>query len=171
VKSVRLDADLEAKLERAARAFGHLAVRFHPRCAGAPLRGSARRYTGGAAGFRPWHRQEFRRPGRPLWRGVPRGAGPGEAAMILTDAGPFIALLDRGEEHHRACVECHAAHFIFGGGSTGSRITRTGVSIGGMRSVKASNNRSSLADGLAKGKSRRAASKLATQNTSPSLAA
>src|SRR5262245_3305402 len=26
--------------------------------------------------------------------------------MILTDAGPLIALLDRGEEHHRDCVEC-----------------------------------------------------------------
>jgi predicted nucleic acid-binding protein len=26
--------------------------------------------------------------------------------MILTDAGPLIAILDRGEEHHRACVDC-----------------------------------------------------------------
>jgi predicted nucleic acid-binding protein len=30
--------------------------------------------------------------------------------MILTDAGPLIAILDRGEEHHRACVDC-LAHF------------------------------------------------------------
>ena len=28
--------------------------------------------------------------------------------MILTDAGPLIAILDRGEQHHRACVECLA---------------------------------------------------------------
>jgi predicted nucleic acid-binding protein len=28
--------------------------------------------------------------------------------MILTDAGPLVAILDRGEEHHRACVECLA---------------------------------------------------------------
>ena len=28
--------------------------------------------------------------------------------MILTDAGPLIAILDRGEEHHRACVQCLA---------------------------------------------------------------
>lgn len=26
--------------------------------------------------------------------------------MILTDAGPLVAIIDRGEEHHRACVEC-----------------------------------------------------------------
>ena len=26
--------------------------------------------------------------------------------MILTDAGPLIAILDRGEKHHKACVEC-----------------------------------------------------------------
>ena len=28
--------------------------------------------------------------------------------MILTDAGPLIPILDRGEEHHRACVQCLA---------------------------------------------------------------
>jgi len=28
--------------------------------------------------------------------------------MILTDAGPLIAILDQGEEHHRACVQCLA---------------------------------------------------------------
>ncbi len=28
--------------------------------------------------------------------------------MILTDAGPLIAIFDRGEEHHGACVECLA---------------------------------------------------------------
>ena len=28
--------------------------------------------------------------------------------MILTDAGTLIAILDRGEEHHQACVECLA---------------------------------------------------------------
>ena len=28
--------------------------------------------------------------------------------MILTDAGPLVAILDRGEEHHEACVECLA---------------------------------------------------------------
>jgi predicted nucleic acid-binding protein len=26
--------------------------------------------------------------------------------MILTDAGPFVAILDRGEAHHQACVAC-----------------------------------------------------------------
>lgn len=26
--------------------------------------------------------------------------------MILTDAGPLVAILDQGEAHHRACVEC-----------------------------------------------------------------
>jgi hypothetical protein len=26
--------------------------------------------------------------------------------MILTDAGPLIAILDRGEQHHQVCVEC-----------------------------------------------------------------
>ena len=26
--------------------------------------------------------------------------------MILTDAGPLIAILDRGELHHQACVDC-----------------------------------------------------------------
>lgn len=28
--------------------------------------------------------------------------------MILTDAGPLIAILDRGEEHHQACARCLA---------------------------------------------------------------
>jgi uncharacterized protein len=28
--------------------------------------------------------------------------------MILTDAGPLVAILDRGETYHRACVECLA---------------------------------------------------------------
>ena len=28
--------------------------------------------------------------------------------MILTDAGPLIAILDRGENHHQACVDCLA---------------------------------------------------------------
>jgi predicted nucleic acid-binding protein len=26
--------------------------------------------------------------------------------MILTDAGPLVAIIDRGEKFHRACVEC-----------------------------------------------------------------
>jgi predicted nucleic acid-binding protein len=28
--------------------------------------------------------------------------------MILADAGPLIAILDRGERHHQACVDCLA---------------------------------------------------------------
>ena len=28
--------------------------------------------------------------------------------MILTDAGPLIAILDRGEIYHQACVDCLA---------------------------------------------------------------
>jgi predicted nucleic acid-binding protein len=28
--------------------------------------------------------------------------------MILTDAGPLVAILDSDEAHHRACVECLA---------------------------------------------------------------
>jgi predicted nucleic acid-binding protein len=28
--------------------------------------------------------------------------------MILTDAGPLVAILDRGESHHRVCVDCLA---------------------------------------------------------------
>src|SRR5260370_28457404 len=28
--------------------------------------------------------------------------------MILTDAGPLIAILDRGDEHHQTCVDCLA---------------------------------------------------------------
>ena len=28
--------------------------------------------------------------------------------MILTDAGPLIAILDQGEEHHLSCVRCLA---------------------------------------------------------------
>jgi predicted nucleic acid-binding protein len=28
--------------------------------------------------------------------------------MILTDAGPLIAILDRGESHHQACADCLA---------------------------------------------------------------
>jgi hypothetical protein len=28
--------------------------------------------------------------------------------MILTDAGPLIAIIDQGEKHHRACVQCLA---------------------------------------------------------------
>lgn len=28
--------------------------------------------------------------------------------MILTDAGPLVAIFDRGEEHHHACVDCLA---------------------------------------------------------------
>lgn len=28
--------------------------------------------------------------------------------MILTDAGPLIAILDRGETYHQACVDCLA---------------------------------------------------------------
>lgn len=28
--------------------------------------------------------------------------------MILTDAGPLVAIIDRGEQHHQACVTCLA---------------------------------------------------------------
>jgi predicted nucleic acid-binding protein len=28
--------------------------------------------------------------------------------MIVTDSGPLVAILDRGERHHRTCVDCLA---------------------------------------------------------------
>src|SRR5229473_1268025 len=87
---------------------GQVAVGVHSRGACAPLRRGARGLVGGAAGSRHRDRAELRRPGGSVGRGIPRSPGSEEAEMILTDAGPLIAILDRGEEHHQACVECLA---------------------------------------------------------------
>src|SRR2546423_1987227 len=77
-----------------------------------------------------------------------------------------LSLRERDAHSSRGARGLH--YFFFAG--TGSRITNTGVSIGGIRSVFASNARSSLSLGLLNGTSSRAVSKFEMQMTSPSLA-
>src|SRR5436190_20610718 len=65
-------------------------------------------------------------------------------------------------------LRIHAPYFFFA--STGSKISVTGVSNAGIKSVFASNERFSLSLVLSIGRSSRAVSKLAMQTTSPLLA-
>jgi uncharacterized protein len=86
-------------------ALGVLAARF---CLGTTLRRGARQLTASAPRSRDRHGQKLRRPGCAFGSGVPGNPRQAADAMILTDAGPLIAILDRGECHRQACVDCLA---------------------------------------------------------------
>ena len=106
MKSVRLGDELEAKLDRAARALAMSQSEFlrdalARRCAEV-LGGSLEERLAPVIGI-------VKSGGGPCCQirgGFPGNPGPETPAMILTDAGPLIAILDRGESGHQACIDC-----------------------------------------------------------------